>query len=256
MSRRITLLTDFGTRDGYVAAMKAVLARLAPGVLLDDASHDLAHGDVRGGMWALNRYWRLYPRGTVHLVVVDPGVGTERRPLALEADGRYVVAPDNGVASFVVASAGHCRIREIRHVDPPLPGDPSTTFHGRDLFAPAAGFLAAGGALDRLGPAVDDPLVLEGPHPYRERDQAVGEVVRVDRFGNLITNLPGEWAEAYGMAEIEGRSIPFVTAYGFGDPGSPLAVVNSDRLVEVAVRDGSAADVLRAGVGTPVRLVR
>lgn len=255
MTRRVTLLTDFGTRDGYVAAMKGVLASLAPDALLDDAGHDLDQGDLHGAMWALSRYWDRYPAGSVHLVVVDPGVGTRRLPLALEADGRFVVAPDNGVISRVVARAGTWRTVAIDDAPGRLPeGQGSTTFHGRDVFAPAAGLLAAGRPLDELGPVLETPVLLREPHPRRERGEAAGEVVAVDRFGNLITNLPGEWVGEHTFVEVKGHALPFVVAYAFGERGAPLALVNSDRLVEVAVRDGSAADLLGAGPGTPVRL--
>ena len=252
--RRITILTDFGTRDGYVAAMKGVLAGLAPGAGLDDVGHDLAQGDIHGAMWALGRYWNRYPEGSVHLVVVDPGVGTRRLPMALEADGRFIVAPDNGVVSRVLEMAESWQAVEIAPKDEPVGEEPSATFHGRDVFAPAAGLLASGVPLVSLGPPLQAPVEFRSPHPRRERDEAVGEVVSVDRFGNLITNLPGDWVGEHSFVEVKGRTLPFVTAYGHGEPGHALALINSDRLVEVAVRDGSAAEVLDAGEGTPVHL--
>jgi S-adenosylmethionine hydrolase len=141
----VTLLTDFGTRDGYVAAMKAVLASLAPDAQVADAAHDLAQGDVHGGAVALLRYWRLYPPGSVHVVVVDPGVGTRRRAVAVRADGRFLVGPDNGVLSWALGEARRKRAVEIHQ---PVVGAPdaSATFHGRDVFAPAAAYLARGHA--------------------------------------------------------------------------------------------------------------
>lgn len=252
---RVTLLTDFGVADGYVAAMKGVIAARLPGVHLDDVAHDLPQGDVRAAMWALRRYAFLYPPGTVHLVVVDPGVGTERRALAVEVEGRFVVAPDNGIVSLLLDVAGGWEAAEVARVEAPS-AEGSTTFHGRDVFAPAAAALAAGDSLGSLGPEVADPVVLEVPRPSRREGVARGEVVRVDRFGNLVTNLPGRWLEELPEVEVGRRRVRRAPSYGHVEEGGLLAVVNSDRLVEVAVRDGSAAERLDAGVGTPVRLRR
>lgn len=263
---RVTLLTDFGTSDGYVAAMKGVIAAVAPAALLDDASHVLPRGDVRAAMWALRRYWRLYPEGAVHLVVVDPGVGTDRRALAIRADGRLLVVPDNGVATLVLLEAGRWEAVEVTPFEP-LHGGRSTTFHGRDLFAPAAARLAAGATIEELGPRVHDPVQLDVPVPEKGADGAVvGEIVRVDRFGNLVSNLPGERVRRHredredraayppGWVEIAGRNVQTGRTYASVEPGSLVAVVNSDDLVEVAVRDGSAAERLGVGIGAPVRL--
>src|SRR5688500_8144127 len=139
---RATLLTDFGTRDGYVAAMKGVIATIAPSAFVDDASHDIPHGDIMAAAFALRRYWRLYPPGTVHVVVVDPGVGSERAAIALEAEQRLFVGPDNGVFTFVPAT---------RVVRMSTPEGSSNTFHGRDVFAPAAARLLSGSAITELG---------------------------------------------------------------------------------------------------------
>lgn len=254
MAARVTLLTDFGSADGYVAAMKGVLAARAPDARLDDAGHDLPQGDVVRGAWALGRYWDRFPGGTVHLVVVDPGVGTERRPLALEADGRFVVAPDNGVVSRVLEAAGEWSAVEV---DPDRlgSGSSSATFHGRDIFAPAAGLLASGTALSGLGPPLDDPVRTSEPEPRRAGGRIDGEVVVEDRFGNLITNVPGAWVAAGMEVRAGGRSIPVRGTYGESEPGGLLALVNSAGRLEVAVRDGSAARRLGAARGMPVHVL-
>jgi S-adenosyl-L-methionine hydrolase (adenosine-forming) len=252
---RVTLLTDFGTRDGYVGAVKAVIATVFPGVRIDDVSHALAPGDVSGAALALGRYWDRYPSGTVHLAVVDPGVGTGRRALAVEADRRLLVAPDNGVLSRVFEAAARFRVVEIVNPEYTLP-DPSRTFHGRDVFAPVAAFLARGVHLSRFGPVVDDPVVIGEPDVEEEGDALVGRVVSQDRFGNLVTNLPGGSLETASGVEVEGRSIPVVRTYAEGESRQVVALVNSDGRLEVAARGSSAAKILNAGVGTLVRVRR
>jgi S-adenosyl-L-methionine hydrolase (adenosine-forming) len=252
---RITLLTDFGTGDGYVGAMKGVIASIHPGAVLDDITHDVPPGDVGGASLRVGRYWNRWPPGTVHLVVVDPGVGTERRALALEADQRFLVLPDNGVGSRVLGSAREWRAVELREAAYRLPGA-SGTFHGRDVFAPAAAHLAEGVPLSRLGPPVTDPVRLVEPDPTEVAGGTEGEVISVDRFGNLVTNLPGELARGAERVVVAGRNVPIGGVYGEAGRGSLIAVVNSDDRIEVALRDGSAARELGLGVGAPVRLPR
>ncbi len=252
---RITLLSDFGTRDGYVGAMKGVIASVFPGVTIDDVTHDIPAGDIDSGGFALGRYWRLYPPGTVHLAVVDPGVGTDRRALAVEADRRFLVAPDNGILSRVLDAASSFRAFEIAHPDYIRRGA-GHTFHGRDVFAPAAAFLARGVHLSRLGPPVLDPVRIGEPEVEEEEGALVGRVVALDRFGNLVTNLPGTSLQEASGVEVEGRTIRVARTYGEVEPAELAALVNSDDRLEVAARDRSAAELLRAGVGTPVRVRR
>ncbi|HLT67239.1 MAG TPA: SAM-dependent chlorinase/fluorinase [Microbacterium sp.] len=249
---RITILTDFGTADGYVAAMKGVIADIAPGAVIDDASHDIPPGDVEAAAFALSRYWRLYPAGTVHLVVVDPGVGSERRAIAARVDGRFFVAPDNGVLTRVLDEAAADRIVSIE--DPAYTrGHISATFHGRDIFAPAAAHLARGTPLDALGPAVADPVRLPLPRPERTEGTIHAHVVAIDRFGNLITDVPGAWLSPGARVVIEGRDIgPLRRTYADVGPGQPLALVGSTGMLEISVRDGSAATMFDAARGTPV----
>ena len=250
---RITLLTDFGTRDGYVGAMKGVIASVFPGVIVDDVSHAVGFGDVDGAGRALARYWNRYPPGTTHLVVVDPGVGTERRALAVEADRRLIVVPDNGAVSRVLDIAKEVEVVGIENPGFILP-ETSSTFHGRDIFAPAAAYLARGVHLSRLGPPVSDPVRLREPLAVEEDEAIVGEVVSLDRFGNLVTNLPGKRVGEGSGVEIEGRTIPVVQTYADVPPNSLAAVVNSDGCLEVAARDRSAAKLLKVEVGTRVRI--
>ncbi len=251
----VTLLTDFGTGDGYAASLKGVIASLCPEARVDDASHEIPPGDIEAGTWALGRYWRLYPPGTVHLAVVDPGVGTERKALAVRADERWLVAPDNGVLTRVLDEASAwaaVAIQERRWLREPV----SRTFHGRDVFAPAAAHLAAGVPLEELGPAVRDPVRLALPGFTIAPEAIVGAVVHVDRFGNLVTNIPETWASS-GRIRVGGREVGALRrTYGEVAPGEVLALVGSAGLLEISVRGGSAAAVLGLGRGAEVRVER
>jgi S-adenosylmethionine hydrolase len=243
----ITLLTDFGTADGYVGEMKGVLLSGAPDAVLVDIAHDVAPQDVDGARLAVARYWRRYPEGTVHVVVVDPGVGSARAALAVESAGRYLVGPDNGVLSPALL------LPAVRVVTLPLPPLAAPTFHGRDVFAPAAARLAAGAAIDELGHPCMDPVVRRTPVARQLDDGTLaGEVITVDRFGNLVTNLVGVRA---GTVSVAGRLIGrLARTYADAADGQLVALVGSTGLVEIAMRDGSAARALGVRRGAPVLL--
>jgi S-adenosylmethionine hydrolase len=252
---RITLLTDFGSTDGYVAAMRGVIASTAPGAVVEDASHDIPPGDVYAAAWALGRYWRLYPEGTIHIVVVDPGVGGARRALAAECAGRFLVAPDNGVLTHAFVECESKRVVAIEnaaHMRQPV----SATFHGRDIFAPAAAYLANGGKLEALGNRVADPILLPWPKATQTRDAYRGEVMHVDRFGNLITNVPARALDNAESVVVAGNTVSEIGGtYSAVEPGGVLALVGSADLVEIAVRDGNAAEALAVGRGAKVVVV-
>lgn len=245
MPRIITLLTDFGTADGYVGEMKGALLTGAPEATLVDITHEIPAQDVEAARLTLARVWRRFPPGTVHLVVVDPGVGTARAALAVASDERFLVGPDNGVLSPALLIAG------ARIVSLETPANASATFHGRDVFAPAAARLASGAAIETLGfPPATQPRIRRTPEPRRTGDGALlGEVIGIDRFGNAITNLVGLRT---GTVEAAGLSLPLRRTYGEAPIGAPVAIVGSSGLIEIAVRDGSAARALRLTRGTAV----
>ena len=241
----ITLLTDFGTADSYVAEVKAVLLSRAPGAMLVDITHQVSPGDVRAGQYLLARAWRRFPAGTVHLAVVDPGVGTARRALAASEGGHWFVAPDNGLLSF---------LQSPRFVSLPVPAGAAPTFHGRDVFAPAAAALASGARLEDLGSPITDPNHSPLPTPHHDGVGVVGEVLYLDRFGTLISNIPGAQVEPGVRIRVAGTDVGVVRrTFGDVERGTLVAFVGSGGTVEVAVRDGSAARLLGVGVGAEVR---
>ena len=246
MATLITLLTDFGTADSYVAEVKGVLLSQVHGAALVDVSHQVSPGDVRAAQYILSRVWHRFPQGSVHLAVVDPGVGTDRRALAASLAGHFFVAPDNGLLSFLPADAHFAAL--------PIPAGAAPTFHARDVFAPAAGQLALGASLSHVGHPITDPYRAPLPAPRTDGGVVVGEVIYVDRFGTLVTNIAGDAVEPGVRIKVAGTEIGTLSRT-FGDVGrgTLVAVVGSDGSVEVAVRDGSAARLLGVGVGAEVR---
>ncbi|MFH1566538.1 MAG: SAM-dependent chlorinase/fluorinase [Gemmatimonadota bacterium] len=240
----LTLTTDFGGRDYYVGALKGVALGILPGVQLVDITHAIPAGDVEAGAFALGAAAPWFPAGTVHLAVVDPGVGTARRPLAVGARGCLWVGPDNGLLSHALADPA-AEVRQI--ANPELTRTTlSATFHGRDLFAPAAAHLAAGVALAAAGPVVADPVRLAAPGPRRDRDRLVGVVVHVDAFGNLVTNLAAAALAPLGprlQVRLPGAAPVRGLAHTYADVGAgePVALIGSCDLLEIGVNGGSAA---------------
>jgi hypothetical protein len=256
----ITLTTDFGLRDPFVGIMKGVVLSICPSARLVDLTHDIPPQDVFAGGLALEAAAPFFPAGTVHLGVVDPGVGTARRAIAIRAGGAYLVGPDNGLFTFALGGddwsavsliAPEYRLAEI-----------SRTFHGRDIFAPAAAYLASGVPLERLGPAVSDPVRLRLPGCRLEAGGLVGEVLDADRFGNLVTSIPAaRLVEVPGsgglVLEVAGRRLRGpVEAYDDGRDGEPAVIVGSAGRLEIFVKGGSARDQLGALRGRIVRLTR
>lgn len=261
---RVVLLTDFGTADGYAAAMAGVIAAAAPAAIVEHATHDIPPGDIVAAALTLSRYASLYPPGTVHLAVVDPGVGSERRAIAATIGGRHFVGPDNGLFTLMLRGADRVRIVDVGGAG--RGADAAPTFHGRDIFAPAAAHLAEGRPLGDLGPVVLDPVLLDLPAPARDEQGIRGEVIHVDRFGNLITNIPGAWAGEFAAGASAHVRVgrpgahladvgPLRRSYSDVERDAVVALIGSLDLLEVAVRDGHAARRLEADRGTPVVLV-
>jgi len=252
----VTLTTDFGTRDWFVGTIKGVVAGIAPKAGVIDLSHDLSPGDIRGGAFALVESCHFFPKGTVHLVVVDPGVGSRRRAIAVQTARAAFVGPDNGVLSWALAKekikAIHALENEAYFLRPV-----SQTFHGRDVFAPVAAHLSLGVPIKRFGPALRDFVRLDWPEPQKKPEGIEGEVVYVDRFGNAITNLDSSLLRGSEPAScaVYGRRrrvCPLKTFYQATPPNTPIALVGSSGFLEIAVNGGSAAKILGVSIGTRV----
>ena len=249
----ITLTTDFGVRDPYVAEMKGVMLGLVPDARLVDITHDVDSHDIVGAALVLEAAVPFFPPGTVHLAVVDPGVGTARRGLVVATATARFVAPDNGLLTPVFAR-GDWRAFELSAPEYRL-SRVSRTFHGRDVFAPAAAHLVRGVAPERFGGRVDDPVRIAWADVHTVGSAVTGAVMHVDRFGNLITSIAAATVERLGPSasiHIVGRRLPLVETYADLPRGAAGAMIGSSNRLEIAVREGSAAVVLRARRGTPV----
>jgi S-adenosyl-L-methionine hydrolase (adenosine-forming) len=258
----ITLTTDFGTRDPWVGIMKGVMLDICPEACLVDISHDIAPQDVLEGALCLEAAAGFFPTGTIHLAVVDPGVGSARRPLAIRAGGQCYVGPDNGLLSLVLdADARPIEAVELTSQEYRRSAT-SRTFHGRDIFAPAAAHLASRVPLERLGPPVTDPVRLVVPSSRHGDGLVLGEVIAADRFGNLLTSVTERDVAAFEsphalIVEIGGVRVgALVSAYSDVRPGEMGAVVSSTGRLEVFVREGSAQATLGLGRGAPVVVKR
>lgn len=257
----ITLTTDFGLRDPFVGIMKGVILGICPQARLVDLSHDVAPQDVVEGALVLESATRFFPRETVHLAVIDPGVGSARRALGLRAGGgQYFVGPDNGLFTSALSGSEWAAVAlEAPGYRLPVAGQ---TFHGRDIFAPAAAHLASGVPLERLGSAVTDPRRLRLPDCRMEGEDLVGEVIGSDRFGNLITSvraedLAGLEADVAVSVEVGGQGLGrLVTCYEDALEGVPTPIVGSTGRLEVFVRNASARALLGAERGSAVKVRR
>ncbi|MEM1606525.1 MAG: SAM-dependent chlorinase/fluorinase [Candidatus Bathyarchaeia archaeon] len=245
----ITLLSDFGLRDSYVAEMKAVILSIFPNVQIVDISHEVRKFDIRMGAFLLARAAQFFPKGTVHVAVVDPGVGTERRPIIVETEKSFYVGPDNGL---LMLSAQRENIRHVYVIENRkyMLRCISRTFHGRDIFAPAAAYLASGIPPSELGPEIYDPIMPQFAKPKVLKNSIKGEIIYVDDFGNLVTNITDfdlkllEIEEGDNIiVELGGEEVllKICKAYGEVQTGMPLAIIGSCNFLEISVNQGNAS---------------
>lgn len=253
----ITLTTDFGEEDSYVAEMKGVILSICPNATLVDITHYVQPQDIQNGAFVLSAASRAFPPGTVHLAVVDPGVGTERRPIAVQTDRGFYVAPDNGLLSYVLAEESPQRavvLSNQSYYRQPV----SATFHGRDIFAPAAAYIHNGVPLQAFGPDAGALRLFPVPRPRWVREGLLaGEVLHRDRFGNVITNIrqsDADW-DCFAYVQVGRRKVHrLCRTYAECEPYELAALFGSSGYLELAEREGNAARRLRAFAGTPVQV--
>ncbi len=245
MGNIITLTTDFGLRDHYVGVMKGVMLSVNENANPVDITHCIDSHDIRAASFVIGNSYRYFPEKTVHLAVVDPGVGSERRPLAVSADGHFFVGPDNGVFSSVIRSCEDFCAREIKNSDYLLK-EISSTFHGRDIFAPVAAHLSLGVSFSEIGPQVQNPEVLPSDGYSINGNEVRGTVVYTDKFGNLVTSIPTEavGGGAGASVSVGGKRVAGISeSYSSVEPGEILAVGGSCGYIEISVNQGRACDI-------------
>jgi len=254
----ITLTTDFGTSDHFVGVMKGVIAGISPSARVIDITHEITPYEILEGAFVIAQAWRHFPKSSIHVVIVDPGVGSARRPILVEAGGHCFIAPDNGVLTMIY-DAAKPKVREISN--PKLMArEISRTFHGRDIFAPAAAHLAERATRSRFGPLIDDYVRIEGTQPFLTPPNVWhGQILKVDRFGNLITNfhfdhLPGMATERFELRVGTHRIRRRARTFSEVALGEVAAIVGSSGYLEIVVNQRSAAQILGCGARSPVEL--
>jgi S-adenosylmethionine hydrolase len=249
----IALLTDFGTRDYYVGAMKGVILSIAPSAVIIDITHDVPPQDIREAAYTLRSCYSDFPAGTVFVAVVDPGVGSGRRGLAVESEGYYFVGPDNGLLSFVLDDARVFELKNEWYFRRPV----SNTFHGRDVFAPVAARLSVGVQVEEFGPPVSDPVRLVEGKPQVSEQGIDGEVLHIDCFGNIVTNIKAADLLAVYTIEINGKLIEnHRKFFAEAESSEVFSIMGSAGFLEISIRDGSAAEMLGVRRGQKVSVAR
>jgi S-adenosyl-L-methionine hydrolase (adenosine-forming) len=255
----ITLTTDFGTSDHLVGSMKGVILNINPAARIVDINHNVVPYDILDGALTIANAYRYFPPRTIHIVIVDPGVGTERRPLLVSGEKQFFVAPDNGVLSMVYERES-CTVRHIT-AEHYFLSPVSATFHGRDIFSPVAAWLSKAFQSEAFGDVITDPVRFTMPKAKPAGQAVKGVILRVDAFGNLMTNLTAEDVPAASLASgtvklaINGKEVrKFGQTFASGNPGEPIAVLGSAGFVEIAVNRGNAARTLGANRGAEVTL--
>ena len=253
----ITLLTDFGLQDVYVGVMKGVIYAIAPQASIVDLTHEIPPQDLVSGSFALQSAYSYFPQGTVHVAVVDPGVGSLRRGVAVLFAGGYLVGADNGLFSSVLQQNQAIAAVELTNSQYWRVSSPSQTFHGRDIFASVGAHLANGIKLGQLGNAISvESLVTLPALPLRrEKGQIVGLIQYCDRFGNLVTNIAASDVSSQAKVVFRERSIPLVATYSSKDSGSLIALIGSHGFLEIAMNCGSARHALQAKIGDPILII-
>jgi hypothetical protein len=258
----ITLTTDFGLKDAYVAEMKAVILDICANATIVDITHEIEKFNIRMGAYILASASPYFPEGTIHLAVVDPGVGTQRQPIVIQTKHGYFVGPDNGVLALAANSQGIERIYEISNRKLMLPKI-SSTFHGRDIFAPAAAHLANGTLPEEFGQEISEIVMPEFAKIIRRKNMLVGKVIHIDDFGNIITNFGEKELElmnAKAMVNVKLKNVrqklKLCKAYAEVEPQKPLATIGSHNFLEISINQGNAAKTFKAKIGDKIIVYR
>jgi S-adenosyl-L-methionine hydrolase (adenosine-forming) len=247
----ITLTTDFGLADPFVGMMKGVILGIAPGAQLVDLTHEIHSYEVLEAALVIQASYPYFPMGTVHLIVVDPGVGSERRPIAASANGHIFVAPDNGVLSLILEDSPAYEITNKSLFAGPI----SQTFHGRDIFAPVAAHLASGMSVEAVGPRIHDFVKRSFPGPRLNGNRLLAAVLRIDKFGNLITNLRRkDLGEEFSITVAGQRITKFYGSFSEANPGDFFAIEGSAGFIELALNQDSAAERLKVERGAEIEV--
>jgi S-adenosylmethionine hydrolase len=256
----ITLTTDFGLRDPYVAEMKAVISRICPNAMIIDITHGIEKFNIRMGAYVLASASSYFPKGTIHIAVVDPGVGTKRRPLLIQTKDNFYIGPDNGVMTLAAKSQGIKHIYEIANRRLMLP-KVSNTFHGRDIFAPAAAHLTNGTSPAEFGPKVSKIVTPDFARIIKKKNVLVGEVLHIDNFGNIITNFSGKELETMGIKKTVNiklgnakLQLTLCKAYAEVKTQEPLAIIGSHNFLEISINQGNAAEWFKTKIEDKITL--
>jgi len=257
MKRIITLLSDFGLRDPYVAEMKGVILIICPSAKIVDITHEVEKFDIRMGAFLLAAATPYFPQGTIHVAIVDPGVGTKRRPIIVETERSVYVGPDNGLLLLSAQKEG---LKHVYHIanDRIFCKEVSRTFHGRDVFAPVAAYLAKGAQASKLGKEISNPIKPSFAEPVLRGGKIIGEVLHIDSFGNIVTNISTVFLGKIKASEgnlltvaVDGRSmtLKLCATYGDAPPSNPLVLIGSSNFLEVAINLGSAEEIFKTKPG-------
>jgi len=259
----ITLLSDFGLKDPYVAEMKAVILSICPQARIVDISHEIEKFNIRMGAFVLASAAPYFPRGTIYVAVVDPGVGTKRRPIIVETQRSFYVGPDNGLLMLAAQKEGICHVYHVSNSRYML-SKVSRTFHGRDVFSPAAAHLAIGTQPSEFGPEIHDYTLPEFAKPYMRKGELLGEVLHIDDFGNVVSNISAKDLEKMDIREdrtlrvkLRGKTLALklCSAYGEVPAKKPLGIIGSSDFLEISINKGNASKAFKVKIGDSVRVL-
>ncbi|MBF0430798.1 MAG: SAM-dependent chlorinase/fluorinase [Fibrobacteria bacterium] len=256
--KTIAIITDFGLKDWYTGVMKGVISSIHPHAHIVDITHEVSPGDINAAAFVLYNCLPYFPKQTIFLTIVDPGVGSKRLPIVVKTKEHYFIAPDNGVLSYVISGDESCQFRHIQSKSY-LSQAPSTTFHGRDIFAPAAAHLSKGDNFSTLGPLVLKITTFPTHSPEITHNCIKGTIIYIDHFGNLITNIKETHLlqhQPFRVSASNHKNIPFVKSYSEVDQGTALTLIGSGKFLEISVNGGNASTTLNLQIGDKINVNR